>query len=361
MNHCSFFTALEDAQWVFIQGLTHTSIPRVSLEVEPSLAGMGVLVQPWVVTLSWWSALRALVILTRCGHPTASLGSLGHFQGWKCNFSIKNMGYCTSCHEFPSVTLRYWKGNFKGWKTNYQECSYMLLSVVKLLLIQCNRGHERDEGVTSLPNLQPCPAAGSLWLPRSEVCGSRRRAQKWAETPLFHCTFVGWEQWEMGCAGVFPAPLVCVECWSTVLLLGWVSQTAANLGWLLVLLLGGRGRGQQGQHLMCQTLLLPPERGEGWMHQPWRALQPTGGTTVPSLHPKSKGICHPDPKIESFLELLFQPCSLPSSGLAQEALSLLFSISKYQNIPDLSVIMSWERAGLQAQPLAQGPEHPRRY
>lgn len=95
--------------------------------------------------------------------------------------------------------------------------------------------------------------------------------------------FVRWEQWGMSCAGIFPGTLVCVRCGSTCPALGLVTQTPANLGWLLVLLLGGRGRTQQGQHLLCQTLSFPSERGEGWMHQPCRALLPTGVTTVPSL------------------------------------------------------------------------------
>lgn len=244
MNHCSYFMALEDAQWVFIQGLARTSIPRVSLEVKPW--------EGWCSSEWWHFPGEHWVILTSCGHPT--LESLGHFQCWKFNFNIKNMGYSSSCREFSSVkALRHWKWNLKGWKTlNYQGCSYMLLSVVKLLLIQeCSRGCWRDEGITSLPNLQPFAAAESLWLPISELCSS----QEWAE-PVCEVGAVGNEL-----CWAFPCSLcVCAMLEASVLLLGWLSQTLANLGWLLELLLGGRGGTQQGQQLLCQTLSCYPQR-----------------------------------------------------------------------------------------------------
>lgn len=104
---------------------------------------------------------------------------------------------------------------------------------------------------------------------------------------------------------------------------------------------GREGRDTAGTAaLVPNPLLFPPERREGWMHQPCRALLPTGEPLSPPFPETPNPKAFPtlvqalDPFWSCFSNQSASPCS---PGLAQDALTLLFPVSKCQNSSGLSV------------------------
>lgn len=122
----------------------------------------------------------------------------------------------------------------------------------------------------------PCPTCSHLLLLNPfdfpfQSCAALRNEQS---------LFVRWEQWGMSCAGLCPAPCVCVQCWKHLCCF-WGGSVTLLQTW------GGfwsfsrrEGRDTAGTAaLVPNPLLFPPERREGWMHQPCHC-------PLPSLRPQ---------------------------------------------------------------------------
>lgn len=126
----------------------------------------------------------------------------------------------------------------------------------------------------------PCPTCSHLLLLNPfdfpfQNCAALRNEQS---------LFVRWEQWGMSCAGLFPAPCVCVQCWKHLCCF-WGGSVRLLQTW------GGfwsfsweGGEGHSRDSSSCAKPSLIPPREKGGMDAP--TLQGPAAhrrATVPSL------------------------------------------------------------------------------